>query len=99
MEKHTYKNGKYVAYQGMDLAEAQTYFEMYNKDKVPQGIDYLVCVADGDEVNITYKPTDTSFERIRRITGYLVGTVDRWNDGKQAELKDRTTNSFEVEQL
>lgn len=47
----------------------------------------------------TYKPTDTSFERIRRITGYLVGTVDRWNDGKQAELKDRTTNSFEVEQL
>jgi ribonucleoside-triphosphate reductase len=29
------------------------------------------------------------FERIRRITGYLVGTVDRWNDGKRAELKDR----------
>lgn len=99
MEKYTYKNGKYVSYAGMDLAEAQTYFEMYDKDKVPQGIDYLVCVADGDEVNITYKPTDTSFERIRRITGYLVGTVDRWNDGKQAELKDRTIHSFEVEQL
>lgn len=29
------------------------------------------------------------FERIRRITGYLVGTVDRWNDGKKAELRDR----------
>lgn len=29
------------------------------------------------------------FERLRRITGYLVGTVDRWNDGKKAELKDR----------
>lgn len=29
------------------------------------------------------------FERLRRITGYLVGTVDRWNDGKRAELKDR----------
>jgi ribonucleoside-triphosphate reductase len=29
------------------------------------------------------------FERIRRITGYLVGTLDRWNDGKQAEEKDR----------
>jgi len=29
------------------------------------------------------------FERIRRITGYLVGTVDRWNDAKQSELKDR----------
>ena len=29
------------------------------------------------------------FQRIRRITGYLVGTVDRWNNGKAAELKDR----------
>lgn len=29
------------------------------------------------------------FERIRRITGYLVGTVDRFNDGKKAEVKDR----------
>lgn len=29
------------------------------------------------------------FERIRRITGYLVGTIDRWNDAKRAEEKDR----------
>ena len=29
------------------------------------------------------------FERIRRITGYLVGTTDRWNHAKLAELNDR----------
>lgn len=29
------------------------------------------------------------FERIRRITGYLVGTVERFNNGKRAEEKDR----------
>lgn len=29
------------------------------------------------------------FERIRRITGYLVGTTDRWNNAKRAEEKDR----------
>ena len=29
------------------------------------------------------------FERIRRITGYLVGTVDRFNNAKQAEVRDR----------
>ena len=29
------------------------------------------------------------FERIRRITGYLVGTVDRFNDAKRAEVEDR----------
>lgn len=29
------------------------------------------------------------FERIRRITGYLVGTMERWNDAKKAEERDR----------
>lgn len=29
------------------------------------------------------------FERIRRITGYLVGTLDKWNDAKKAEERDR----------
>ncbi len=29
------------------------------------------------------------FERIRRITGYLVGTIDRFNDAKKAEERDR----------
>ena len=29
------------------------------------------------------------FDRLRRITGYLVGTVDRFNNGKRAEEKDR----------
>ncbi|QNU67051.1 anaerobic ribonucleoside triphosphate reductase [Ruminiclostridium herbifermentans] len=32
---------------------------------------------------------NTSFERIRRITGYLVGTLDRFNDAKKAEERDR----------
>ena len=32
---------------------------------------------------------DIPFERIRRITGYLVGTLDRFNDAKRAEEKDR----------
>lgn len=32
---------------------------------------------------------DIKFERIRRITGYLVGTLDRFNDAKRAEVRDR----------
>ena len=35
----------------------------------------------------------TKFERLRRITGYLVGTLDRWNDGKKAEEKARVKHS------
>lgn len=34
------------------------------------------------------------FERIRRITGYLVGTVERFNDGKRAEVEDRVKHSL-----
>lgn len=33
------------------------------------------------------------FERLRRITGYLVGTLDRWNDAKKAEEKARVKHS------
>lgn len=41
------------------------------------------CPACGREED------DVPFERLRRITGYLVGTLDRWNDGKKAEEHDR----------
>lgn len=34
------------------------------------------------------------FDRIRRITGYLVGTTDRWNDAKRAEEHDRVKHSL-----
>ena len=35
------------------------------------------------------------FERIRRITGYLVGTIDRFNNGKKAEEADRLKHCTE----
>ncbi len=37
---------------------------------------------------------DIGFERIRRITGYLVGTTDRFNDGKRAEERDRVKHGM-----
>ncbi len=33
------------------------------------------------------------FDRIRRITGYLVGTVERFNNGKKAEERDRVKHT------
>ena len=32
------------------------------------------------------------FDRIRRITGYLVGTLDRFNNAKKQEVNDRVTH-------
>ena len=37
---------------------------------------------------------EVGFERIRRITGYLVGTVDRFNNAKRAEERDRVKHSL-----
>ncbi|MDD3304057.1 MAG: anaerobic ribonucleoside triphosphate reductase [Clostridia bacterium] len=42
--------------------------------------------TDDDETNV-------GFERIRRITGYLVGTVDRFNNAKRAEEHDRVKHN------
>ena len=37
---------------------------------------------------------DVKFERIRRITGYLVGTLDRFNNGKKCEERDRVKHKI-----
>lgn len=37
---------------------------------------------------------DVKFERIRRITGYLVGTTERFNNAKSAEERDRVKHSL-----
>ena len=34
------------------------------------------------------------FERIRRITGYLVGSIDRFNDAKRQEVTDRVKHGM-----
>lgn len=59
-------------------------------DKIISGIDIAV---DGDFVDMTYHWQSVPFERIRRITGYLVGTLDRFNNGKRAEEADRVKHS------
>lgn len=48
---------------------------------------------DGDEVGIGYYLEPEHFEKIRRITGYLVGDMTRWNDGKAAEEHDRVKHA------
>ncbi|MGN0136105.1 anaerobic ribonucleoside triphosphate reductase [Anaerotignum sp.] len=40
---------------------------------------------------------DVGFQRIRRITGYLVGTLDRFNNAKRAEVRDRVKHSIVTE--
>lgn len=58
--------------------------EQYGIEPVSIHIEF-----DGEYANIHTNLGHRPFERIRRITGYLVGTLDRFNDGKAAEERDR----------
>ena len=53
---------------------------------------FKISLNKNGEIQLDWKIKRPKFERIRRITGYLVGTVDRWNNGKQAELHDRVSH-------
>lgn len=48
---------------------------------------------DGEYVNVKANLGKRPFERIRRITGYLVGTLDRFNNAKAAEERDRVKHT------
>ncbi len=55
------------------------------------------CGFENAEANLEVCPQCGSkhLDRLQRITGYLVGTTDRWNSGKLAELKDRVIHKTE----
>ena len=46
-----------------------------------------------EEYGITPVFEKRPFQRIRRISGYLVGTLDRFNDAKRAEVEDRVKHT------
>lgn len=72
----------------VDEHEAQAYVD-YLQEKHGRKLVSLDIQADGEFVDLHYEFEHIPFERIRRITGYLVGTIDRWNNAKTAEEKDR----------
>ena len=74
--------------------EIQAY-RKYVREKYPDmKISRLVIKADGNFVDLTCHTEPVPFERIRRITGYLVGTLDRFNDAKRAEVGDRVKHDI-----
>lgn len=66
-------------------------YKKYVKEKYPTDvIDELILTFDNEGyVNMEIHKHSIPIERVRRITGYLVGTLDRFNDGKRAEERDR----------
>ncbi len=62
-------------------------------------ITSLEIEANGEYLDCHYHFREADFERIRRITGYLVGTLDRFNNAKKAEVNDRVKHNSDASQL
>ena len=77
----------------LDQQEIDAYIDRAREKfgREPLGINIHV---DGDYVDLTYDFGDQPFQRIRRITGYLVGTLDRFNNAKRAEERDRVKHGL-----
>lgn len=90
-------NGVEVTVQGIDdmtEQEAENYID-YIRQRVDEDLESLIISAEEDgNVALDYSLRPRKFERIRRITGYLVGTIDRWNNAKRAEEHDRVKHGI-----
>ena len=77
----------------MEQQEIDAYIQRAKQKygKEPLGIDIKI---DGEFLELTYDFGLQPFQRIRRITGYLVGTMDKWNDAKRAEERDRVKHGL-----
>lgn len=73
----------------MSQTEIDEYIRQLRKKHPDRIIKHLTLTIDGEFVDIQYNYDTVPFERIRRITGYLVGTLDRFNDAKKAEESQR----------
>ena len=73
--------------------EREAYFVEIEKKYPGCHIDELEITIDGENVDCTVKLSAVRFQRIRRITGYLVGTLDRFNNAKRREVDDRVKHT------
>lgn len=93
--EYTFSNVTLISDADIPEDEARAYIErgIERAEGHPERIDHIEAHVDGDDVELSYYPADGKFERIRRITGYLVGTLDRFNDAKRAEEGDRVKHA------
>ncbi|RDB62008.1 hypothetical protein C1878_09330 [Gordonibacter sp. 28C] len=80
--------------QPVTTGEVEAYVARAHEQHPHQVLSFLKLDVDGEDVGISYGFEPEPFDRIRRITGYLVGTMDRWNDAKTAEESDRVKHGI-----
>ena len=81
------------------LKELSQFPELHYSRLIELGIKSFKNNEDAKKYFERYQIEESeSFERLRRITGYLVGSLDRWNDGKKAEEAARVKHTISEKQ-
>lgn len=75
--------------------EINAYRDMLIQKYHNRVIEQLDITVDGDCVDVKTTFAQQPFFRLRRITGYLTNSLDRWNNGKKAEERDRVKHNVE----
>lgn len=79
---------------GMTVAEVNSYINYMAKQHPDIKSGTLdIELIDGEDVELTLTPDVVRFQRIRRITGYLVGDLSRFNNAKRREVDDRVRHT------
>ena len=91
--EHKIINNIQVAVRGDISNEELSIYLLQMQSKQRYKIVKADVAVDGEYIDVNYTFEHVPFERIRRITGYLVGTTARWGDGKRAEEKDRVRHN------
>ena len=73
----------------MSSKEMLAYRKKIEDDNPGCTVTYLDINVRGDDVELTATLSAVAFQRIRRITGYLVGDLGRFNNAKRREVDDR----------
>lgn len=78
-----------------DANEAKNYIE-YGRWRYGKYLIGVYAEIDSDDAVLEFKHQPLPpFERIRRITGYLNGSLDRFNDAKKAEVSERVKHKVD----
>lgn len=77
--------------ESMQDKEIRAYINKVRPEKgvMLKKLNITIIPDSPDSVILDWETDKKHFERIRRITGYLVGSMDRWNAAKRAEEYDR----------
>lgn len=92
MYKITYDGVTVTVHNGTIPEEEAIAYVERGRELYDSGLEEVVATLDPDDpemIDLDYHWKGQPFHRLRRITGYLVGNLGRWNNAKRSEERDR----------